>query len=215
MYEVEHFAQTDVSVLHGYLAEHPFAALVVGTPEGPSVDHLPMELDASLGSKGRLLGHVARANPIWRNFDSGPALAVFSAHHAYVSPDWYPSKSADPRVVPTWNYAAVHVSGRLSFFHDADRIRALLTRLTDQFESKRIRPWRTSDAPPEFLEKMVGGVVGFELEIEQMNGKWKLSQNRSAQDREGVRCGLRREGGVGGAALADLMEEKESGTSVA
>ena len=212
MYEVEHFTQTDHAVLRAYLSENPFAALVVGTPEGPSVDHIPLEFDSSWGSKGRLLGHVARANPLWQSFESGEAaLAIFSAHQAYVSPDWYAGKAADPRVVPTWNYAAVHVSGRLSFFHDAERISALLNRLTDQFESKRSNPWRTSDAPSDFIEKMVGAVVGIQLEIEGMHGKWKLSQNRSAQDRKGVREGLRRESGAAGAALADLMERVESG----
>lgn len=213
MYEVEHFAQRESSVLRAYLVEHPFAALVVATSEGPSVHHLPMEFEASSDSKGRLMGHVARANPLWRDFDSGPALAIFSAHQAYVSPDWYASKAADPRVVPTWNYAAVHVSGRLSFFHDPERISSLLTRLTDRFESQRMRPWRMSDAPREFIQKMIGGVVGFELEIECMKGKWKLSQNRNAEDRAGVRDGLRREGGDGGAALAELMEENEPGFS--
>jgi transcriptional regulator len=215
MYEVEHFAQMDERVLHAYLVEHPFATLVVGTREGLSADHLPMEFDPSFGSKGRLLGHIAKANPLWRTFESASslsspvssALAIFSAHEGYVSPAWYVSKAADPRVVPTWNYAAVHVSGRLSFFHDADRIGSLLTRLTERFESKRTQPWRVPDAPTDFIEKMIGGVVGFELEIERLSGKWKLSQNRSDQDQQGVRDGMRREAGAGGAALADLMEE--------
>jgi transcriptional regulator len=213
MYAVEHFAQTNERVLRAYLVEYPFATLVVGTQEGLSADHLPMEFDPSFGSKGRLLGHLARANPLWRIFDSTPApsaLAIFSAHDAYVSPAWYVSKAADPRVVPTWNYAAVHVSGRLTFFHDADRIGALLARLTERFESRRTQPWRMGDAPADFIEKMIGGVVGFELEIERLSGKWKLSQNRSAQDQQGVRDGLRREGGAMGAALADLIEEEGS-----
>jgi transcriptional regulator len=228
MYAVDHFAQTDSKVLRAYLTEHPFATLFVATPEGPSADHLPMEFDPSFGSQGRLVGHVARANPLWRHFTSAPesapgpisvstpasttptALAVFSAHHAYVSPDWYASKRADPRVVPTWNYAAVHVSGRLSFFHDAERIGELLARLTERFESPRPSPWQLTDAPDEFIEKMISGVVGFELEIESLVGKWKLSQNRSQSDQEGVREGLRREGGVAGKAIADLMEPVSS-----
>lgn len=215
MYRVDHFVQADEKLLRAYLIEHPFAALVVTTPEGPSVDHLPMEFDPSLGSRGRLLGHIARANPLWRLFASAPvsALAVFNAHHAYVSPDWYASKLDDPRVVPTWNYAAVHVTGRLSFFHDADRIGALLARLTERFESQRTSPWQLTDAPAEFIEKMIAGVVGFEVEIESMIGKWKLSQNRSTRDQHGVVEGLRREGGTGGKALADLMDDVASGSA--
>ena len=210
MYAVQHFAQEEVSVMRAYLVEHPFAALVVNTIDGPSVDHIPLEFDATSGSDGRLVGHIARSNPLWREFGSGPGLAVFSAHHGYVSPDWYVSRASDPRVVPTWNYAAVHVSGTLRFFHDADRIKELLVRLTDRFESARPRPWRMSDAPAEFVERLVGGVVGVELQIDRMEGKWKLSQNRPREDRDGVMAGLRREGGANGAALAELMAREEA-----
>jgi transcriptional regulator len=205
MYVASHFAVESLSVLRAYLAEHPFAALAVNTVEGPSVDHIPLEFDASPTPKGRLLGHVARSNPLWREFESGPALAVFCAHQAYVSPDWYASKAIDPRVVPTWNYAAVHVSGTLRFFHDAGRIADLLARLTDRFESSRAKPWRLTDAPADYVSKLVGAVVGVELVIDRIVGKWKLSQNRPSEDRNGVIAGLRREGGSGGAALADLM----------
>jgi transcriptional regulator len=210
MYAVQHFAQEEVSVMRAYLVENPFAALVVNTIDGPSVDHIPLEFDATSGSDGRLVGHIARSNPLWREFGSGPGLAVFSAHHGYVSPDWYVSRASDPRVVPTWNYAAVHVSGTLRFFHDSDRIKELLVRLTDRFESARPTPWRMSDAPAEFVERLVGGVVGVELQIDRMQGKWKLSQNRPREDRDGVMAGLRREGGANGAALADLMAWEEA-----
>ncbi len=215
MYEVEHFVQTDSRLLHGYLAANPFAALVVATTDGLSADHLPMEFDPSFGSMGRLQGHVARANPLWRGSDSAAssALAIFSAHHGYISPAWYATKRDDPRVVPTWNYAAVHVTGRLSFFHDGQRISEMLARLTERFEAERAEPWRASDAPDEFIKKMIAGVVGFELVIEKMIGKWKLSQNRSAEDQKGVRGGLRREAGAGGAELADLMERAASTSS--
>lgn len=209
MYAVQHFAEQSVPVMRAYLAENPFAALVINTLAGPSVEHIPLEFDASSGSDGCLLGHIARRNPLWREFESGPGLAVFSAHHAYVSPDWYASKATDPRVVPTWNYAAVHVSGTLRFFHDTDRIQELLTRLTDRFESARPTPWRMTDAPTEYISQLVQGVVGVELQIDRMVGKWKLSQNRPKEDREGVMAGLRREGGVGGAALASLMATQD------
>ncbi len=205
MYAVRHFSQVSMPVMRAYLVENPFATLVVNTADGPSVEHLPMAWDGSSDREGRLLGHIARSNPLWREFESAPGLAVFSGHDAYVSPDWYSTKAVDPRVVPTWNYAAVHVSGTLRFFHDADRILELLTRLTDRFESGRPTPWQPADAPDEYLDRMVGAVVGVELEIERVVGKWKLSQNRPREDREGVMAGLRREAGARGAALADLM----------
>ena len=209
MYAIQHFAQKSVPVMRAYLAEHPFAALVVNTANGPTVDHIPFELDAGAGSDARLLGHIARSNPLWQEFESGPGLVVFSAHHAYISPDWYVSKSVDPRVVPTWNYAAVHVSGTLRFFHDVDRIQELLERMTDRFESARPTPWQMADAPAEFIDRLVGAVVGVELQIDSMIGKWKLSQNRPPEDRDGVMAGLRREGGVDGAALANLMANQD------
>lgn len=195
MYVVSHFAEENSSVLRAYLVEHPFAALAVKPVEGLSVDHLPLEFDASPVPEGRLLGHVARSNPLWREFESGPALAIFSAHQAYVSPDWYESKAVDPRVVPTWNYAAVHVSGTLRFFHDVDRIVDLLARMTERFESVRPNPWQMTDVPADHIRKLVGAVVGVELAIDRIVGKWKLSQNRSREDRDGVMTGLRLEGG--------------------
>jgi len=160
MYVVQHFAEERDSVMRAYLSENPFAALVVQTAGGLSVDHIPLEFESSYGPKGCLLGHIARSNPLWREFESGPGMAVFSGHHAYVSPDWYASKAADPRVVPTWNYAAVHVSGTLRFFHDVDRIREILERLTNRFESARPGPWRMTDAPPEFISQLAGASRG-------------------------------------------------------
>jgi len=209
MYTVRHFAEEDDAVMRSYIAEHPFATLVINTPEGPNVEHIPMEFETTSEGAARLLGHVARSNPLWRAFESGPALAVFNAHDAYVSPDWYATKATDPRVVPTWNYAAVHVSGTLRFFHDAHRIRALLAGLTNRFESARPTPWQISDAPPEFVDQLAAAVVGVGLEVDRIVGKWKMSQNRSVEDRLGVIAGLRREGGPGETAVAELMEQNE------
>lgn len=206
---VPHFAQQSLPVMRAYISENPFATLIVKAADGLLVDHLPFEIDASFGASGRLLGHVARSNPLWKEFESGAGLAVFSAHNAYVSPDWYVSKAADPRVVPTWNYAAVHVAGTLRFFHDEDRIYDLLTRLTSKFEASRPTPWKASDAPTEFTSQLVRAVVGIELEIESIVGKWKLSQNRPREDRDGVISGLRREGGANAGALADLMAAQD------
>ena len=219
MYEVDPFMQKDEVTLRTYIAKNPFSTLIADTGDEMCVDHIPLEFDDSVGSTGRLIGHIAKSNPLWRNAESARedsifARAIFCGHQAYVSPDWYPSKLAEPRVVPTWNYAAVHVSGRLRFSHDPDLIRSILDRLTDRFESVRPRPWRVDDAPKDFLTKMVSGVVGIELEIESMIGKWKLSQNRSQEDRAGVRDGLRNEAGAMGEGLADLMAEGESDSLV-
>jgi transcriptional regulator len=213
MYEVEHFSQTSVSAMRAYVAQNSFASLAVDTDEGPSIDHLPLEFDPTPGPDGRLLGHVARGNPLWRRFESGPALAVFCGHQAYISPDWYSSKASEPRVVPTWNYAAVHVSGTLRFLHEPEQIFEILSRLTERFESSRPTPWTIADAPEDFVHRLVGAVVGVELEVRSMKGKWKLSQNRPAQDRKGVIAGLRSEGGSAGHAMADLMERRRDDES--
>jgi transcriptional regulator len=210
MYRVQAFDVEDESVLRDHVAEHPFASLVINTDDGPSVEHLPLELDGSIGARGALLGHVSRANPVWQKGDELRALAVFVGPETYVSPAWYATKETDPRVVPTWNYAAVHVSGTLRFFHDASRLHDLLTRLTERFESTRSDPWHVSDAPADFVERMIRGVVGLELEIDGMQGKWKMSQNRPFADRAGVIEGLRRERGESGAAVADVMAALET-----
>jgi len=204
MYRVEAFEIENQAILTAHLAEHPFASLVINGDEGPCVEHLPLELDGSIGARGALLGHVSRANPVWRQGDALRALAVFVGPQAYVSPAWYATKATDPRVVPTWNYAAVHVSGTLRFFHDASRLHDLLTRLTDRFESMRSTPWHVSDAPADFIERMSTGIVGLELEIDRMQGKWKMSQNRPPADRAGVIEGLRHEARAS-RSVADVM----------
>jgi transcriptional regulator len=209
MYEASVFLETDSAVLRAYVEAHPFAVLAVGTAAGPSVDHLPMLLEGDPSAHGRLIGHVARGNPLWERFEAGPALAVFSGHQAYVSPDWYPTKAKDPRVVPTWNYVAVHVEGELRFFHDEERILDVVSRLTERFESDRPSPWKVDDAPADFVRGLARGVVGLELRIERMVGKYKLSQNRPAEDRAGVVAGLRREADPVGLGLAELMARRE------
>jgi transcriptional regulator len=207
MYRVEQFVVEDPSTLMAHLSEHPFASLVVNGEAGPSVEHLPFLVDDSIGDRGALLGHVSRGNPLWQQSEPCRALAVFVGHQAYVSPAWYATKASDPRVVPTWNYAAVHVSGTLRFFHDRARLHALLTRLTERFEAKRPNPWQVSDAPADFVDRMAQGIVGVELQIDGIQGKWKLSQNRPPADRLGVIDGLRREAGETGAAMADIMSD--------
>jgi transcriptional regulator len=202
MYLPSHFEQHDPSALAALMREHPLAALVSSRPDGLTADHLPLEYDA----EARLLrGHVARANPLWRSADGQPVLAIFRGAQAYVSPSWYPSKAATHKVVPTWNYAVVHVHGTLHAVDSAPWLHELVTRLTGHHESARPVPWAVSDAPADYVQQMLRAIVGIEIRVTQLVGKWKLSQNRSAADREGVAAGLALERGAEAARLAALV----------
>ena len=147
---------------------------------------------------------MARANPLWRHADGQQVMAVFRGPQAYVSPSFYPSKAVHHKVVPTWNYAVVHAHGALRAIDDAPWLHALVSRLTGQHEASRDQPWAVDDAPPDYVRQMLGAIVGIEIAVERMVGKWKMSQNRSAEDRDGVRRGLA--GDPGPAAMADWMD---------
>lgn len=200
MYLPRHFAQEDPAALHALMRAHPLAMLVSTGPDGLTADHLPLTFDADASL---LRGHVARANPLWRHADGRPVMAVFRGPQAYVSPSFYPSKAVHHKVVPTWNYAVVHAHGALRAVDDAAWLHALVSQLTGQHEALRDRPWAVDDAPPDYVRQMLGAIVGIEIAVERLVGKWKLSQNRSAEDRDGVRRGLAADAGP--AALADWM----------
>lgn len=203
MYQPKHFEESRPEILHGILREHPFATLVTQSDAGPEVNHLPFVFDAAAGPHGTLRGHVARANRIWQTTRPGSeAIAVFQAAQHYISPNWYPGKAADPRVVPTWNYAVVHVHGPITFIEDKAWLHALVTALTDQHEAGRPDRWQVSDAPAEYLEKMLGAIVGIEIPVTRLVGKVKASQNRGASDREGVVRGLGGESGEAASAMS-------------
>ncbi len=204
MYLPESFAEARLPELHGMIDSAGLATLVTAGPAGPEASHLPLLLAAEEGPFGTLYGHLARANPQWRL--PGPALAIFTGPDGYVSPSWYPSKAADGRVVPTWNYIAVHAAGKLEVFEDAARLRDLVERLTRRHESGRPVPWQVADAPADYIASMLRGIVGVRLPIERLEGKWKLSQNRTDPDRAGVIDGLKAEKAAAPAALADAME---------
>lgn len=187
MYLPRHFAQDDPAALQSLMRAHPLATLVHGAGDALTAEHVPLEYDADAGV---LRGHVARANPVWREADGQVVLAVFHGPQAYVSPSWYPSKAEHHKVVPTWNYAVVHARGRLKAVDDADWLRALVGRLTAGQESARPAPWSVDDAPPDFLQQMLRAIVGIEIAVEQLQGKWKMSQNRAEADRHGVIAGL-------------------------
>jgi transcriptional regulator len=185
------FREERSDVLHAAIRELYFGLLVTRGEDRFATSYLPWELDAGRGPHGVLVGHLARYNPQWQVPAGGAAaLVVFQGPHAYVSPSWYPGKREDPRQVPTWDYLAVEARGRLVTFDDETRLHALLTRLTDRNEAHREHRWRITDAPDDYVRKEMRHIVGIELEIENLIGRYKLSQNRNAADREGARAGL-------------------------
>jgi transcriptional regulator len=185
MYTPDHFREGRPEVLHDAMQRIGFATLVT---TGLEANHLPMLLQ-----DGVLRGHVARANPVWKAGD-GEALAIFLGPHAYVSPNWYPSKAQTGKAVPTWNYITVHARGHIRWMQDAEWLRAHVTALSDTHEAPQPEPWKVSDAPASYVDSLLRAIVGFELTIEALEGKYKLSQNRDAADRDGVREAFAREG---------------------
>jgi transcriptional regulator len=204
MYLPSHFEEKRTEVLHGLIRTHPFGLLVTQGDAGLQANPLPWLIDAGPGPLGTLRGHVARANPVWRAAQ-GEVLVVFQGPQAYVSPGWYPSKADHGKVVPTWNYVMVQARGRLRAVEDAAWLHALVSRLSDTHEAGRMRPWQVADAPRDYLEKMLAAIVGLEIEITALVGKWKVSQNRSAADREGVARGLADEADAAARAMAALV----------
>jgi len=188
MYQPAHFVEPDADTLLALMQAHPLATLVRGGAE-LAADILPLEV-ARVGNGWRLAGHVARANPLWREADGQPVLALFQGPQAYVSPNWYPSKVQHGKAVPTWNYTMVQAHGTLRAIEDPAWLRAFVTRITERHEGGRPVPWHVADAPPDFLDAMLKAIVGIEIEVTRLEGKFKLSQNRSAEDRTGVVLGL-------------------------
>jgi transcriptional regulator len=208
MYIPRHFAEERPEVLHRLIEAYPFGTLVTLTADGLDANHLPFELDPEPEPLGTLRGHVARGNPVWRSVArDAEVLVVFQGPEAYVSPALYPSKREHGRVVPTWNYAVVHAHGPVRAVEDREWLRGLVERLTSRHERARRDPWKLTDAPADFVEKMLRAIVGLEIPIARLAGKWKLSQNRSPADRLGVIEGLSSEGGELRAAMAELMRE--------
>jgi len=201
LYIPSSFAENDHATLQAFVAAHGFATLISPDAHDPQVTHLPLILDPARGTLGMLVGHVARANPHWRHLESGTeVLAIFHGPHAYVSPSWYIHHPS----VPTWNYAVVHVHGRARVTHDARELERIVRRLVEQYESARPRPW-SMQLPADYQAQMLAGIVGFEIEIVRISGKFKLSQNRPVADRPRVVEGLSG-GGARERELARMME---------
>jgi len=206
MYVPAHFEETRIDVMHGLMRAHPFAALVTLTADGLAANHIPLEVHPDPAPFGTLRGHIARANSLWRELSPEVnSLAIFQGPNRYISPAWYPTKEETGKVVPTWNYAVVHAHGLLKVIEDRDWLRQLVTRLTEQHESSRSKPWSVSDAPEEYIEKTLEGIVGLEMPIARLVGKWKVSQNRPAKDQSGVVENLLREDDESSKAMADLV----------
>jgi transcriptional regulator len=203
MYNPSHFRETRPAVLRAFIARHPLGTLIAQGPDGLTVELAPMQLIGQDAAPGRLRGHLARTNPLWRALPPGaPVLTLFRGAVHYVSPSWYPAKREHGRVVPTWNYAVVQARGTIHFVEDPQWLGALVEALTDEHEHARAAPWHVGDAPADYVAGMLRAIVGFEIEISSIEGKFKASQNRSAADRAGVREGLR----AAGLPAADIEE---------
>ncbi len=206
MYPNPAFRLDDLPRLHQHLREHALALLVSQTEAGPLVSHLPLWLDPDEGPYGTLYGHLARSNPQAEALTgAGRVLAVFQGPQAYVSPSFYPGKAEHGRVVPTWNYQAVHARGTVEVFDEPERLLPLLERLTNQHEAGRAQPWQVADAPADYLQGMLRAIRGLRLPLDSLQGIAKLSQNRNAADRTGVRQGLAASPVPGDQALAALI----------
>ena len=184
MYIPAHFLIQNPQDIHTIIQEHPLGALVTLGPQGLDANHIPFEFDPSHGAHGLLTAHVARANPVWQQCQDGAdVLVIFRGNESYISPNWYPSKHETHRQVPTWNYEVVHVHGRLTVMDEEKFVRGVVARLTREHEASEPRPWKMGDSPPEYIAQMLKAVVGIQVEIQRIEGKAKLSQNREARDR--------------------------------
>ena len=211
MYTPKAFEVTDLPLLHAAMKQSELATLVTTTTRGLVATHLPLLLDETRGEFGTLIGHVSRANVQWRETDpEAEALIIFLGLDAYVTPNWYPAKQETGRVVPTWNYSAIHAYGRIAFFEDVEKLRTVVTELTTKHEASFPAPWQVTDAPAVYIDSQLKAIVGFELQIVRLEGKQKFNQNRSLEDRIGVIEGLRGLGDERKTQVAKLMEEIES-----
>ncbi len=209
MYIPRHFEETRLPVIHDLIDAHPFGSLITMGSLGLIASHIPMVLERNRSSLGVLNGHLSRANPQWREFTPEvEALAIFNGPHHYITPSWYPEKAETGKVVPTWNYAVVHVYGQVKIFDEADWLRAHVETLTKIHEAAKAIPWKVADAPEEYVGAIVKGIVGFELAVTRLEGKWKASQNRSESDRQGVVAGLEELGTEGSRAMKAMIEDR-------
>lgn len=192
MYIPAHFEENRPEILHALIQAHPLGQLVTHGPDGLDANPVPFELDTTVGPRGVLRAHVARANPVWQQAANQPVMVVFQAAQGYISPNWYPSKPEHHRHVPTWNYAVAHAHGFLRVLDDERFVRGLVARLTREHEARaqQARPWKMGDSAPDFIDGLLRNIVGIEIDITRLVGKFKLGQNRETRDRLGAVDGL-------------------------
>lgn len=201
MYVPPHFAESDPGVLHEFIERHSFGLLVSQHGGEPFATHLPLLLDRAAGPHGTLIGHVARANPHWRDLAGQTALVVFGGPHAYVSPSWYEAEN----MVPTWNYAAVHAYGRAELVEERGALLEIVRRSVETYEAAMPRPW-VLDTASTVVDRLLAQIVGFRIEISRLEGKWKLNQNHPAERRGRVIRALEAQGGEDAVGIAELMK---------
>jgi len=205
MYRPAHFRVDDAGTLDEFVHRHPLGALVAMTPEGLVGNHIPMMLTRDAEQGARLRGHIARGNDLWRTAPKDTrVLVMFGGADGYVTPSWYPTKRETGQVVPTWNYSVVHAHGPIRFFDGRDELHALVSLLTNRHEQPRAEPWAVTDAPEPYIDAMLRAIIGFEILVERLEGKFKASQNREAKDRDGVAAGMAADG-IGQTAREELV----------
>jgi transcriptional regulator len=213
MYVPTYHEEADPSVLHALIRAHSLGTWVTHGEGELIANHIPFLLDSGRGKHGTLMGHVARANSVWRSFSTSLAsVVVFQGAETYISPSWYPSKHTHGKAVPTWNYAVVHARGLPRVIEDRDWLLAHITQLTDVNEAAQAVPWKVSDAPQDFTDRMLGAIVGIEIPIEKLVGKWKVSQNRPEPDKLGVVAGLLGRNDPASREMASLVRQHVSRT---
>ena len=210
MYTPKHFEEIRTEVMHQLVRAHPLCTLVTLTEGGLVANYIPMFVRPALGGLGALVGHVARANPVWRatNFEV-PVLALFQGPQHYISPSLYATKQEHGKVVPTWNYAVVQAKGLLTVHDDADWVRQQVTELTQQQEAERAKPWAVSDAPRDYTDTMIKAIVGIEITLTQLSGKWKVSQNQVPANQDSLVQALQ-QGNADDQAMAELVRSRAS-----
>lgn len=209
MYNPPHFRETDRDRLHAFIRAHPLGLLISSGEQGPLADPVPFLLDPAAGPLGTLRAHLARANPQLAVLRSAPeVLVVFQGADSYVTPSWYETKRRSGKVVPTWNYAMVQARGPVRLIEDRRWLLDQVGALTREHERHRPIPWAVTDAPPAFVDSQLAGIVGIEIEIRVLEGKWKVSQNRPPEDRRGVAAGLEAEGSQAARQVAAWVRER-------
>lgn len=209
MYVSKHHQFTDQNALLALMQAHPLGAWVCQSEGQLIANHIPFLLDPHRGSHGTLIGHVARANPVWRACaDGAPSVVMFQGAQSYITPHWYPGKAEHGKVVPTWNYVVAHAHGQARIVEDRDWMLDMLQRLTTQQEATQPIPWRVADAPADYIDKLMRAIVGIEIPIDRLEGKCKASQDEDLQDRYGTVKGLRAKDSDASHAMADVVMDQ-------